>query len=165
MYDMFCSTGNTPYKRRHCDRCGKCFTKTTFLKMHKFHHSGAKPFLQEKLRVLREIVSKINFPDDSHVLLTQEKRLTIQDCDICGKYFTKTTVTMMHKFRHEAIFRRRIESFCEKLFAKPISPMSYMFTNTGEKPYKRSHCNKCGKYLQNRRIKDAQILPFLERKL
>ena len=37
--------------------------------------------------------------------------------------------------------------------------MSYMFTNTGEKPYKRSHCNKCGKCLQNRRIKDAQILP------
>ena len=23
-----------------------------------------------------------------------------QDCDICGKYFTKTTVTMMHKFCH-----------------------------------------------------------------
>ena len=37
--------------------------------------------------------------------------------------------------------------------------MSYMFTNTGEKPYKRSHCNKCGKCLQNRRIKEEQILP------
>ena len=39
----------TIYKRRHCDRCGKCFTKTTFLKMHKFRHSGAKPFLQKKI--------------------------------------------------------------------------------------------------------------------
>ena len=38
--------------------------------------------------------------------------------------------------------------------------MSYMFTNTGEKPYKRSHCNKCGKYLQNRRIKDAPFCHF-----
>ena len=57
--------------------------------MHKFRHSGAKPFLQEKLGVLREIVSKTNFPD-----------LQTQDCDICGKYFTKNTVTMMHKFRH-----------------------------------------------------------------
>ena len=37
--------------------------------------------------------------------------------------------------------------------------MTYMFTNTGEKPYKRSHCNKCGKCLQNRRIKEEQILP------
>ena len=46
---MFCNTGDMPYKRRHCDRCGKCFTKTTFLKVHKFRHSGAKPFLQEKL--------------------------------------------------------------------------------------------------------------------
>jgi hypothetical protein len=57
--------------------------------MHKFCHSGAKPFLQEKLGVLREIVSKTNFPD-----------LQTQDCDICGKYFTKNTVTMMHKFRN-----------------------------------------------------------------
>ena len=37
--------------------------------------------------------------------------------------------------------------------------MIYMFTYTGEKPYKRSHCNKCGKCLQNRRLKDAQIKP------
>ena len=30
----------------------------------------------------------------------RRKDLQTQDCDICGKYFTKTTVTMMHKFRH-----------------------------------------------------------------
>ena len=37
--------------------------------------------------------------------------------------------------------------------------MSYMFTNAGEKPCKRGHCNRCGKCLQNRRLKDTQILP------
>ena len=97
----------------------------------------------------------------------RRKDLQTHDCDICGKYFTKNTVAMMHKFRHSEA-KSSLEGelkFCEKLFPKPISQMSYMFTNTGEKPYKRSHCNKCGKYLQNRRIKDAQILPFLEGKL
>ena len=37
--------------------------------------------------------------------------------------------------------------------------MSYMFTNAGEKPCKRGHCNRCGKCLQNCRLKDTQILP------
>ena len=58
---------DTPYKCRHCDRCGKCFTKTTFSKMHKFRHSGAKPFLHEKLRVFWKIVPKTNLPDELHV--------------------------------------------------------------------------------------------------
>ena len=115
MYDMFCNAGDTPYKRRHCDRCGKCFTKTTFLKMHKFRHSaGTKPFLQEKLWVLREIVSKTNFPDDSHVLLTQEKRLTNSGLWYLWKIFYENHCNddaQISPHWGEAIFRRRIESF------------------------------------------------------
>ena len=114
MYDMFCNAGDTPYKRRHCDRCGKCFTKTTFLKMHKFRHSGAKPFLQEKLWVLWEIVSKTNFPDDSHALLTQEKRLTNSGLWYLWKIFYENHCNddaQISPHWGEAIFRRRIESF------------------------------------------------------
>ena len=114
MYDMFCNAGDTPYKRRHCDRCGKCFTKTTFLKMHKFRHSRAKPFLQEKLWVLWEIVSKTNFPDDSHVLLTQEKRLTNSGLWYLWKIFYENHCNddaQISPHWGEAIFRRRIESF------------------------------------------------------
>ena len=139
MYDMFCNAGDTPYKRRHCDRCGKCFTKTTFLKMHNFRHSGAKPFLQEKLWVLQEIVSKKNFPDDSHVLLTQEKRLTNSRLWYLWKIFYENHChndAQISPQWGKAIFRRRIESFVKKMFPKPISQMSYMLTNTGEKVYK-----------------------------
>ena len=99
---MFCNAGDTPYKRRHCDRCGKCFTKTTFLKMHKFRQSaGTKPFLQEKecefcKKLFPKPTSQMTHMFYSH----RRKDLQTQDCDICGKYFTKTTVTMMHKFCH-----------------------------------------------------------------
>ena len=107
------SIPDTPYKRRHCDRCGKCFTKTTFLKMHKFRHSaGTKPFLQEKLWVLREIVSKTNFPDDSHVLLTQEKRLTNSWLWYLWKIFYEEHCrddAQISPQWGEVIFRRRIE--------------------------------------------------------
>ena len=68
----------------------------------------------------------------------RRKDLQTQDCDICGKYFTKNTVAMMHKFRHSEA-KSSLEGelkFCEKLFPKPISQMSYMLTNTGEKVYK-----------------------------
>lgn len=118
------SIPDTPYKRRHCDRCGKCFTKNTFLKMHKFRRSaGAKPFLQEKLGVLREIVSKTNFPDDSHVLLTQEKRLTNSGLWYLWKIFYEKHChddAQISPQWGKTIFRRRIE-FCGKLFPKPIS--------------------------------------------
>ena len=82
--------------------------------MHKFRHSGAKPFLQEKLGVLREIVSKTNFPDDSHVLLTQEKRLTNSWLWYLWKIFYEEHCrddAQISPQWGEAIFRRRIESF------------------------------------------------------
>ena len=82
--------------------------------MHKFCHSGAKPFLQEKLGVLREIVSKTNFPDDSHVLLTQEKRLTNSGLWYLWKIFYENHCNddaQISPHWGEAIFRRRIESF------------------------------------------------------
>ena len=83
--------------------------------MHKFRHSaGTKPFLQEKLWVLREIVSKTNFPDDSYVLLPQEKRLTNSGLWYLWKIFYENHCNddaQISPHWGEAIFRRRIESF------------------------------------------------------
>ncbi len=169
MYDMFCNAGDTPYKRRHCDRCGKCFTKNTFLKMHKFRHSGAKPFLQEKLGVLRESVSKTNFPDDSHVLLTQKKRLTNSWLWYLWKMFYKkhchddaqisplawrcaniATVGRSH-------FCKENCEFCEQMYSTPTSQTSPMLTHTGEKLYKRRSVICVENIFLNHWPEDAQI--------
>ena len=83
-----------------CYMCGKYFSKTTVPKMHKFCHSGAKPVLKGKLLVLWEIVSQTNFPNESHGFSHRRKALQTQKCDMCGKYFSKTTVLKMHKFCH-----------------------------------------------------------------
>ena len=95
MYDMFCNTGDTPYKRRHCDRCGKCFTKTTFLKM-----LGRSHFYKKNCEFCEKLFPKPTSQMTHMFYSHRRKDLQTQDCDICGKYFTKTTVTMMHKFCH-----------------------------------------------------------------
>ena len=68
----------------------------------------------KKMWVLWEIVSKTNFPDDSHVLLTQEKRLTNSGLWYLWKIFYKNHCNddaQISPHWGEAIFRRRIESF------------------------------------------------------
>ena len=160
MYDMFCNTGDTPYKRRHCDRCGKCFNKTTFFKMPKFRHSGAKPFLQEKLGVLREIVSKTNFPDDSYVLLPQQKRLTNSGLWYLWKIFYENHCNddaQISPHWGEAIFRRRIESFVKNC-SQNQSPRWVTSLLTQEKSLTNAVIViGVENVLQNRRLKDAQI--------
>ena len=89
---MFTYTGGKPQKRRYCEKCRKYFTKTTDMKRHKFCHRGGQFY--EKL-----------FPKPTSQMthmfyLHRRKDLQTHDCDICGKCFTKNTVTMMHKFRH-----------------------------------------------------------------
>ena len=37
-------TGEKPYKRKHCKLCDNCFTEAIVLKIHKFCHSGEKPY-------------------------------------------------------------------------------------------------------------------------
>ena len=65
---------------------------------------------------------------------------------------------MMHKFHHiEA--KPSLEGELRvlwKIVPKTNLP-DELHVHTGEKPYKRSHCNKCGKCLQNRRLREAQI--------
>ena len=78
----------------------KIYFQTTGLKMHKYSHSGVKPFLKGKLLVLWEIVSQNNFPNESHIYSHRRKALQTQKCDMCGKYFSKPTVLKMHKFCH-----------------------------------------------------------------
>ena len=50
-----------------CDMCGKCFSKTTVLKMHKYCHSGAEPALRGKLRVQESHVIQRNKIKEIHV--------------------------------------------------------------------------------------------------
>merc|ERR1711894_700792 len=95
MYDMFCNTGDT-----HCDRCGKCFTKTTFLKMHKFTTVGLSHFYKKNCEFCEKLFLKPTSQMTHMFYSHRRKDLQTRDCDICGKYFTKTTVTMMHKFHH-----------------------------------------------------------------
>ena len=77
-----------------------CTNFATGLKMRKYSHSGAKTFLKGKLLVLWEIVSQTKFPNESHGFSHRRKALQTQKCDMCGKYFSKTTVLKMHKFCH-----------------------------------------------------------------
>ena len=123
----FATVGRSHFYKKNCEFCKKLFPKPTSKMTHMFY---------------------------SH----RRKDLQTQDCDICGKYFTKTIVTMMHKFHHiEA--KPSLEGELRvlwKIVPKTNLP-DELHVHTGEKPYKRSHCNKCGKCLQNRRLEDAQI--------
>ena len=72
-----------------CDICGKYISKPLAWRCAK-----------GKLLVLWKIVSQTNFPNESHVFSHRTKALQTEKCDMCGKYFSKTTVLKMHKFCH-----------------------------------------------------------------
>ena len=141
--------------------------------MHKFYHSGAKPFLQEKLGVLREIVSKTNFPYDSHVLLTQEKRLTNSGLWYLWKIFYENHChddAQISPQWGEAIFRRRIESFVKNcsqnqsprwvtcLLTQAKSLTNAVIVISVENVYKTA-------VLKTHKYSHSGAKPFLERKL
>ena len=123
-------------KTKHmCDECGRTFTRSSTLIIHKRIRTGNKPYVcQQCGRAFRQLGNL-----SRHQLTYTTSKPYI--CQHCDKAFNRASNLHTHMRTHTD-YKPFNCDFCGKRFHQKVDMKIHRYTHTGEKPHK---CQKCGR--------------------
>ncbi|XP_056391657.1 oocyte zinc finger protein XlCOF8.4-like isoform X2 [Hyla sarda] len=119
-----------------CPECGKCFAKLSHLVIHERSHTGEKPYSCSECGKCFSKKSSLVRHEKIH---TDERPYP---CSHCGKCYISKSYLLRHELSHMRV-KPNTCSGCGKWFMQKSNFDRHKCAHMGEKPFSCSECGKC----------------------